>query len=373
MPVVPAGRGGPALRAAIAVEDVLQRVLLAVLVRLGSRQVSVLPYVGHGSPGRVHVRARVVLGRTTTREPAAATPAGARRRALRTLGRSLARFLTVELPGATVTVHVPAGPVTVVADREGYVDAVVERPGLEAGWHDVRLTAAWHGRTGGTTARVLVVPPGARLALVSDVDDTVIETGLTKGLAFLRITLMTEVADREPLPGAAALYRALTERAGAPVFYLSTSPWNLHDLLVEFADLRGFPPGPFLLTDWGPGRGALFRVTAEEHKLTLIRQVLADHPDLRLVLVGDTGQIDPDIYAAIAAEAPGRVAAIYVRRTAGVTPGRAAEVDRIARDVTAAGVPMLVVDDSVRIAEHAHGIGLLDRVGVDAVRHASAG
>jgi phosphatidate phosphatase APP1 len=385
-PTVPSPRGSLPLRVAVTVEDLVQRVLLAVLSRAGRRQVAVLPYVGHGSPGRVHIRGRVVLGRSAGRPPATGrnpngrrvtVPAGrgkvARRRAWRTLGRSLARFLTVELPGATVTVHVPSGPFEARCDREGYVDAVVEGHGLRAGWHDVRLTATWHGRTGDAVARVLVVAAGAGPAVISDVDDTVIETGLTRGLAFLRLTLLTEVTDREPLPGAAELYRALTEGpARGPVFYLSTSPWNLHDLLLEFLALRSFPAGPLLLTDWGPGRGALFRIPAEEHKLTLIRQVLDDHPGLRLLLVGDTGQIDPEIYARVAAEAPDRIAAIYVRRTAGAPAERAAEVDRLAAAVSAEGVPMLVVDDSARIAEHAHGIGLLDRLAIETVRAASA-
>ena len=61
-------------------------------------------------------------------------------------------------------------------------------------------------------APVLVVAPDVRLGLVSDVDDTILETGLTRGLAFLRITLLTEVGERAPLPGAAALYRALVRR-----------------------------------------------------------------------------------------------------------------------------------------------------------------
>jgi hypothetical protein len=102
---------------------------------------------------------------------------------------------------------------------------------------------------------VLVVDPDARLAVISDVDDTVIETGIARGLEFLRLTLFTSVNDRTPLPGAAELHRALTaprDASASPVFYLSTSPWNLHELLTRFLVLRGFPAGPLLLTDWGP-------------------------------------------------------------------------------------------------------------------------
>ena len=251
------------------------------------------------------------------RAPGQAPARRSRRSVLRT---SLSRFLTVEVADATVTARTPGAVVTVRSDRDGYVDAVLADPGLSPGWHDVELSLA-----GGATVHtpVLVVSPDVRLGLVSDVDDTILETGLTRGLEFLRITLLTEVTDRAPLPGAAALYRALVCRsgeAGLPVFYLSTSPWNLHEVLQEFIALRGFPFGPLLLTDWGPGRGNLFRIGAREHKLGLIGRILAEHPEMELLLVGDTGQLDPEIYATAAREHPGRIRAIYVRRTGVLSP-----------------------------------------------------
>ena len=189
----------------------------------------------------------------------------ARRSRRSVLRKSLARFLTVEVAGATITVHTPAAAATTRSDRDGYVDVVVDEPGLPPGWHDAQLTLA-----GGTTVAtpVLVVSPDVHLGLVSDVDDTILETGLTRGLEFLRITLLTEVTERA-LPGAAALYRALACRpgdAGLPVFYLTTSPGTCTEMLLEFIAMRGFPMGPLLLTDWGPGRGNLLRIGAREHK-----------------------------------------------------------------------------------------------------------
>ncbi len=388
----------------VAVEDALQAAAVVVLGLLGRRRVSVLPFVGHGSPDRVHVRARVVLGSQALPAPEAqpvpetrpepepgAQPVpetqplpGAqpvpraepvpwtawRRFPWRTLRGSLAQFLTVELPRCPVTVEHPGGRTEARTDREGYLEVVLDRPGLTPGWHELTLVATWRGHTATVPAPVLVVAPDAPYVLVSDVDDTVVETGVTRGLELLRLTLLTEVTERVPLPGAAELYRRLAAAAGAPVFYLSTSPWNLHDLLTRFIALRGFPRGPLLLTDWGPGRAGFLRIAAEEHKRTLIRQVLADHPGVAVVLVGDTGQIDPEIYAAVATEAPDRVRAVYVRRTAGIGAARAAEVDALAARVSATGVPMLAVDDSTRIAEHAASLGLLDEAAVAAVRAA---
>jgi phosphatidate phosphatase APP1 len=278
----------------------------------------------------------------------------------------VARFLTVEVPGAVVTISWPGGSAQVRADRDGYLDAELDVD-LDPGWHEFELSL----RDGpAVAAQVLVVDPEVRVGLVSDVDDTILETGLSRGIEFIRATLLTPVGDRAPLPGAAALYRALLtppDGPQRPVFYVSTSPWNLHEMLLEFVALRRFPLGPLLLTDWGPSRSGLFRIGAQEHKVGLVERTLVEHPQLGLVLVGDSGQLDPEIYASLARRHPDRILAVYIRRTRHALPGRLAEVDALAAAVTAEGVPMLAVDNSVQIAAHAAAIGLLDETALTEV------
>jgi phosphatidate phosphatase APP1 len=454
-------RGAGLLRITLALEDAAQAGVVRLLGLLGRREITVLPFIGYGTPDRIRVRGRVVLGRPAARlvtaDLAGDVPTGGDPRAdvalndrwaawrhrWDTFRESMAPFLTVEVPGCPVIVHrlVMRGPTDSGSvesgihpsgadpggadrsgadrsgadrtgadrsradrsradrsradrsrtdrsrageskpaeggtagrtDRQGYLDVPVDVGGLTPGWHRVGVTATLRGRSAEAELPVLVIDPRATLAVVSDLDDTVIESGIARGLEVLRLTLLTEVTKRTPLPGAAELYQALSApRDGGgptPVFYLSTSPWNLYELLTRFLVLRGFPAGPLLLTDWGPSRTSVFRVPTEEHKLTLIRALLAEHPALRVVLLGDTGQLDPEIYATIAQEAPDRIRAIYVRRTTGMRAGRAVELHGLARRVAACGVPMLVVDDSVQIAEHAARIGLLEVADVQRVR-----
>jgi hypothetical protein len=57
-----------------------------------------------------------------------------------------------------------------------------------------------------------------------------------------------------------------------------------------------------------------------------------------------------------------------VRRPPGRNPRRDAEVRALAERVTALGVPMLAVDDSTEIAEHAASIGLLDPAEIPGIR-----
>jgi phosphatidate phosphatase APP1 len=361
------------VRAAMAVESVVQAAVLLTLRVRGRHLPMIVPFIGHGTTRRVRLGGRVVLGRPEAAAPAvgvpqAQAPTPRSRRAV--LRATIARFLTVEVPGAVVTVNGPGVATQIRADRDGYLDAVLDVSGepVPPGWHGYELRL----RDGAAvTAQVLVVDPAARIGLVSDVDDTILETGLSRGIEFVRATLLTPVRERTPLPGAAPLYRALSEPADGParpVFYVSTSPWNLHEMLLEFVVLRRFPIGPLLLTDWGPSHSGLFRIGAQEHKGGLVRRMLEEHPKLGLVLVGDSGQQDPEIYAALAREHPDRIHAVYIRRTRHALSGRLAEIDALAAEVTAAGVPMLAVDDSVQIAAHAAELGLLDAAALDDVQ-----
>jgi len=44
----------------------------------------------------------------------------------------------------------------------------------------------------------------------------------------------------------------VTAHPNAPVFYLSTGAWNVAPALTRFLSRNLYPPGPLLLTDWGP-------------------------------------------------------------------------------------------------------------------------
>jgi phosphatidate phosphatase APP1 len=110
------------------------------------------------------------------------------------------------------------------------------------------------------------------------------------------------------------LYHALLDaHPGAFVVYLSTGPWNVAPALEEFLARHGYPPGPLLLTDWGPTASGWFR-SGREHKQTQLRRLMGELPALRWILVGDDGQQDPDIYTGLSRDFPGRVRAVLIRQ-----------------------------------------------------------
>ncbi len=323
---------------------------------------TVVPYVGHGTTDRASVRARVVLQRQ------GATRSGP----LAALLTNLAHYLTAEVASEPVTVEMAGQVVRVVADQEGYADATLDLSGISPGWHPA--TFRLDGQARGVEGRVLVVDPAARIGVVSDIDDTIIHTGLTRLVEAVRTTLFIAEETRVPITGAAELYRALVQSdAGrAPVFYVSTGAWNLHAVLERFLARHDFPTGPLLMTDWGPGGSWLFREGSLLFKSRVITTLIDEHPQLRWVLVGDSGQHDPEAYAAVIRARPDRVLAAYIREVPPQLPRRTARVHELAAEAHRLGVPMVLLRDSVVAAEHARGLGLLAPEQVHAIRQAVA-
>jgi phosphatidate phosphatase APP1 len=172
-----------------------------------------------------------------------------------------------------------------------------------------------------------------------------------------RIVLLSNAHTRLPYEGVADFYRALQLGPSGedfnPIFYVSSSPWNLYDMLEDFLDVHGVPAGPIFLKDWSP---TTLR-DHDRHKLGVIHTLLATYPDLPFVLIGDSGERDPEIYRQIVREYPGRVRAIYIRD---VTSGeRDATVHAIAAELKEVGVEMLLTADTVEAAEHAAKRGLI--------------
>ena len=282
------------------------------------------PYTSYGAPGWVRVLGRALLAPPGT-DVAEATERDAESRGRAVRGwRS---FLTAQVPGARVEVRLGDRVETVRADRGGYVDKVLECD-LEPGWHDITLTL--DGQS--STARVLVVGPEQRTIMVTDVDDTVMVTALPRPLLAAWNAFVLHENARRPVPGMAALY-ARWQRAhpGTPTFYLSTGAWNIAPALGRFLARHGYPAGPFLLTDWGPTNTGWFR-SGQSHKLHTLRRLMAELPHVSWVLVGDDGQHDPQIYADIAKEFPGRVELVAIRQ---LTP---------AQQVLAHGTPVPAED-----------------------------
>ncbi len=329
--------------------------LLERLRRLRQQEpVQVLAYRGMGTSAGLSLSGRVL-------EPQGIQPTEDDQTRLRNLRDNWRRFGTRERAGVLVRADFRGQTTRARTDEDGYFQLRLEPiPPLDAHpWQTVRLELPDFGVQ--ASGEVLVPPPTARYAVISDIDDTVLQSYATDTLKMLRLTFLRNARTRLPFAGVADLYRALAAGAGGhdhnPIFYVSSSPWNLYDLLVEFMAFHGLPAGPLFLADYGLDREKLIKQPHAEHKLAQIEWIAATYPHLPLVLIGDSGQRDPEIYLAAARAHPGRVVAIYIRHVS--DKRRAGEVESLSAQAATLGTPMLLSSDSTTVAADARRRGLI--------------
>ncbi len=331
--------------------------------RIGrTEQPHIVPYRGFGNDARVLIMGRALrdpgLREVTDKDTL-----------WKNLVESYKRIETDELPGARIRITFQGMVQELVADKEGFFRAHVDLatpPNADAGfWHEVQFELVdplpAEGQVVIARAQTLIPPRDAQFGVISDLDDTVIQTGATDVIRMVRATLFGNARTRIPFPGVAAFYAAL-QRGGTgtgfnPIFYVSSSPWNLYDVIEQFMALQRIPMGPTMLRDWGMSLDRI-PVGHSAHKLGTIRQIMSMYPQQRFILIGDSGQEDPEIYREIVREFPNRILCSYIRD---VTPGgeRGASLQKIASEIAAAGSEMIVAADTNVAAEHAASRGYI--------------
>jgi hypothetical protein len=112
------------------------------------------------------------------------------------------------------------------------------------------------------------------------------------------------------------------------------------------------------LREWGISWRSPLPRKAADHKQELIQNMLELYQELPFVLIGDSGQHDPEVYRQIVEEHPGRVLAVYIRNVSR-DPKRIAEIEGLAATIAAAGSSLVLASDSLAMAEHAAGLGLV--------------
>jgi phosphatidate phosphatase APP1 len=332
----------------------------------GPGPMRIVPYRGYGTAKTLRLRGRVLVDKDIS-------PPGEDDSAWENAGNMLKRIHSREVTYARVRADFRDVTQVVEADEEGMFTVEVfphSLPTVDTAWVsiDLELLSPQSSRQEEpvtATGEVRVPSSSARFGVISDIDDTVMQTEATSLLRMARNVLLSNARTRLAFEGVAAFYRAL--RAGAseeetnPLFYVSNSPWNFYDVLVEFFRLQEIPIGPILLRNWGITEDEILPTKQVAYKLDVIRPILEMYPDLPFILIGDSGETDPEIYHRLVHDYPGRILAIYIR-SIDRDPARLKRIRALAEEVVAAQSTLVLAEDSRTMARHAARQGWIDTV-----------
>ncbi|WP_411766649.1 App1 family protein [Winogradskyella sp. A3E31] len=282
------------------------------------------------------------------------------------------RFETDEIKYVDLNIKLSSGKILKTkTDDHGYftvdesiegLDKLTNSEGwlsFEASYSDVNIkrTIQNNNRFPG---EVLIPALDSDFGVISDIDDTILHTGVVSYLKWRVIfnTIFRHAKNRSPLKGAADFYHKLHRGKSGdkanPIFYVSHSPWNLYRYLELFLKQNDFPKGPILLRSFK----TIFKRKEEGEKPQKQKEIinlLNTYPNLSFILIGDSGEHDPDIYIEIAEAFPNRIKAIYLRSVK-----HKKKILRV-KDLLGSfkSVPALLVESSEQAIEHARQNGFI--------------
>lgn len=347
----------PFVKLAQKVKSPFRKLKLEIKQELGWLGVpKILPYRGFGNENIVYFRGSVLEDKGLCTPEANDT-------IWENMIAMVKRFVSDEIPGVKVRATFMGESKEVETDEKGFFNVTFTLKDAidpNQAWQPVELElleeVIQNQEDVTATGQVMLLSHQSDFGVISDVDDTILISNATNALKKIRLMLFKNAHSRLPFEGVAAFYKALQKGISDnynPIFYVSSSEWNLYDLLVDFCRVREIPNGPFLLQTleedwykfWKSGGGN------HGHKIDKIRHILSTYHDLKFILIGDSGQKDAEIYSQIVHEFPERILAIYIRDVS--KKKRQREIKTIGEGIEHTGVEMLLVKDTYEAAKHA--------------------
>lgn len=268
------------------------------------------------------------------------------------------RFIVTEAAMVWVKILFAHEVRKVQTDKEGVFAVTFENlPALTPGIHTVRVQLAEQNRkrimATETTADLLIHDQQSdRVGVISDIDDTILQTFATSKMRMLRTVFFSNYLTLHAVTEMSEIYRAIHFGPQGDGYeathYVSSSPDNLMGRLQQFLKHHHFPAGSMDLKSIAlrrrPGRDSLFRHT--DYKLARIRKIFETYPHRRYVLFGDSGEHDPQIYRQVQQLFPDRVVAVYIHNVTGEDPYHPrfqgqflfSDIERVRRDLKQCGL-----------------------------------
>ena len=223
------------------------------------------------------------------------------------------RFYSNELPNVPIVAKWEAHLFETITDEEGYfsLKLPVTQQLAEHSYQRVPL-GVLNSTEKRVEGKVFVPLASAEFGIISDIDDTILISHATSPIKMAWLTFFGDAHSRRVFEGVPHFYRALHQQRN-PIFYVSSSPWNLYDFLEQFFQLNRLPEGPLCLQELGIDQKKLIMEGNIRHKLEEIGRIFATYPTLKFLLLGDSGQNDPEIYDELAKRFPEQVLGIMIR------------------------------------------------------------
>ena len=272
-------------------------------------KIIVEPFIAFGNEEEVFLKGRVIKAYREKRP-------SSRNNWVKNIFASIRRYSGSSVPSAKVEITFHEKSYAILTDENGVFELHIGESKPNAEFNEIVTFQVLEPATKKSQiAHLEVIRYSGEVGVISDIDDTIIISHSTDIGKKFWLSVSKNAFTRRPLPGVSEFYKKITEDGLLPIFYVSSSDWSLFDLIKDFLRYRHIPEGPILLKDkhinlrnvWKSGGGD------HQHKFDKIELIFNMYPNMSFYLIGDSGQEDPEIYAEVLSNHPGRIKGVIIR------------------------------------------------------------
>ncbi len=319
--------------------------------------VFIYPYRGFGNQEKVYLHGRILEKEKIIHEKNELTDS-----LWTNLKKVWKRYESDEIPGVEIRGELYGHEAKAISDEEGYFTLIFEgfeNAFLNNGWHKVNIEITHMPfdvpYEKSAVGEVLICEQRNPFGIISDVDDTVMKSDAMHPVKRIITMLKNDAPSRIPFIGVKELYNKLIDNYKNPLFFVSGSSYNLYDLITNFCDIHHIPKAPIFLRDLGFSVIQWIKEDTASYKMKCIETIFGVYDKLSFILIGDSGQEDPEIYYKLHKKHPKRVKAIYIRNVH--TDIRELEIKTMSN---ASDIPFLIMRDSQEALDHATKEGYIN-------------
>jgi phosphatidate phosphatase APP1 len=263
------------------------------------------------------------------------------------------------------------------AEADGYFRFQVSlAEPMPSGWHSYEVTIddEYDGKHyQGSAKEEFFMPYKSSYGIISDIDDTFLVSHSRRSFKKLFVLLSKNVQARKPFDDVVKHYQLLSfasrthpQKDSNIFFYVSSSEWNLYDMIVRFAELNGLPKAVLKLRKIKSGLDDFVMTGSgsHDHKLRKIDNIINFYPELQFILLGDDSQRDPAIYEEICKKYAANIRTVYIRQTRKRTKP---ETTAILKNIEKLGVDICYFAHSNKAIIHSLDHGLVFQAPVEAL------
>ena len=177
-------------------------------------------------------------------------------------------------------------------------------------WINFKVEDAYHRRFSGEVQLI----PETGTSIISDIDDTIKLSNVLDKKELIKNTFVEPYKITEGFPD----YYAKLQADGAFFHYVSASPWQFYPSLKPFLD-KYYPKGSISLRNFRVKDSSLikFLQSSLDYKTKQIVKIIKQYPKHKFILIGDSGEHDPEVYSEIYRQFPSSIKSIQIRAVKG--------------------------------------------------------